>query len=130
MNKNVRNVESQECRRVFSAYLTLFLSVCLLPGCASILIGGGSEGAQIVAQERPVGEALDDAGILLAIKKLYAEQSFSDLLLSVDVKVNEGRVLLTGNVDNIQTQIDAVRLAWQVNSVREVMNEVEVNDKA
>lgn len=102
----------------------------LLSGCAALIIGGGTEGAVIAAQERSVGNAVDDASILIRIKNLYAHQDFKDLLANVEIKVVEGRVLLTGNVDKPDSQIEAVRLAWQVDGVKEVINEVQISDKA
>ena len=102
----------------------------MLSGCVPILIGGGTETAVVVAQERSTGNAVDDAGILLRIKNLYAQNDFKDLLANIDIKVVEGRVLLAGNVDKPESQIEAVRLAWQVNGVKEVMNEVQISDKA
>lgn len=102
----------------------------ILSGCAVAIIGGGTEGAVIASQERTTGNALDDAGILLKIKNLYAQNDFKDLLANVEIKVVEGRVLLTGNVDKPDSQIQAVNLAWQVNSVREVINEIQISDKA
>ena len=101
-----------------------------LSGCAALIIGGGTEGAVLAAQERTAGTAVDDAGILIKIKHQYAEADYKDLLANVEIKVNEGRVLLTGNVDKADSQIEAVRLAWQVNGVKEVVNEVQVSDKA
>jgi osmotically-inducible protein OsmY len=101
-----------------------------LPGCAALLIGGGTETAVVVAQERSVGNAIDDAGILLQLKNLYAKQDYKDLLANVTVKVVEGRVLLAGNVDKPDSQIEAVRLAWLVNGVKEVINEVQVSDQS
>jgi osmotically-inducible protein OsmY len=106
------------------------LGLFFLTGCIPLLIGGGTETAVVVAQERPAGNALDDAGILLKIKNQYAQKDFGDLFANVEIKVVEGRVLLTGNVDKADSQIEAVRLAWLVPGVREVMNEVQISDKA
>lgn len=105
-------------------------SLLALSGCIPALIGAGTETAVVVAQERSVGNAVDDTGILLKIKNLYAKQDYKDLLANVEIKVVEGRVLLTGNVDKPDSQIEAVRLAWQVDGVKEVMNEIQINDKA
>lgn len=109
----------------FALLLSLTLS-----GCATLLIGAGTETAVVAAQERSVGNAIDDAGILLAIKTLYARQESKDMLANVEVKSVEGRVLLTGNVNKIESQIEAVRLAWQVDGVKEIINEVQINDKS
>jgi len=101
-----------------------------ISGCVPVLLGGATESAIVVAQERSVGNAVDDAGILLQIKNLYAKQDYKDLLVNVEVKSVEGRVLLTGNVDKPESQIEAVNLAWKVEGVKEVINEVQINDKS
>jgi osmotically-inducible protein OsmY len=109
----------------------LSLSLCLpLAACAPLLIGAGTETAVTVAQERSVGDAVDDTGIFLQLKKLYAEQASKDMLANVEIKVVEGRVLLTGNVDQPESQVEAVRLSWSVPGVKEVINEIQVNDKS
>ncbi|MEQ1704515.1 MAG: BON domain-containing protein [Rickettsiales bacterium] len=106
------------------------LSVIALSGCVPLVIGGATETAVVVAQERSVGNAVDDAAIVLQIKNLYAKQDYKDLLANVEIKVVEGRVLLTGNVDKPDSQIEAVKLAWQIGGVKEVINEVQINDKS
>ena len=45
-----------------------------------------------------------------------------------DLQVQEGHVLLSGNVRLPEQRIEAVRLAWQAPGVREVINEIEIND--
>lgn len=110
--------------------LTTLGCIALLTGCVPLLIAGGTETAVVVAQERSVGSAVDDAGILLRIKDQYAQKDYKDLLANVEVKSVEGRVLLTGNVDKPESQIEAVRLAWQVTGVKEVINEIQISDKA
>ena len=115
--------------RIRSVVIALSVGL-LLSGCVAAIIGGGTETAVVAAQERSTGNALDDAGILFKIKNLYAQNDFKDLLANVEIKVVEGRVLLTGNVDKPDSQIQAENLAWQVNSVREVINEIQLSDKA
>lgn len=105
-------------------------SLFLLSGCIPALVAGGTESAVVVAQERSVGGAIDDTGILLQIKNKFAKQDYKDLLANVEVKSVEGRVLLTGNVDKPESQIEAVKLAWQVDGVKEVINEIQINDQA
>ena len=51
------------------------------------------------------------------------------MFLNIDTKVNEGRVLLTGIVENQETRIEAVKKVWEVEGVKEVVNEIEVGDK-
>lgn len=108
----------------FAPLFLLFLS-----GCVPVALGAATQGATVVAQERSVGNAVDDAGILGHIKYLYAQKG-QGLFGDVEVKVVEGRVLLTGNVEKPEAQIEAVNLAWQVNGVREVINEIQVTDQS
>ena len=111
--------------------IALLLIVCVMvSGCWPLFIGAGTETAVVVAQERSVGNAVDDAAILLKIKNLYAQTDYKDLLANVEIKSVEGRVLLTGNVDKPESQVTAVKLAWQVDGVKEVINEVQINNQA
>ncbi len=105
-------------------------ALLLAGGCVPLLVAGGTETAVVVAQERTVGNAVDDAGVLVQIKNRFARQDYKDLLANVEVKVVEGRVLLTGNVNKPESQIEAVRLTWQVEGVKEVINEIQINDQA
>lgn len=100
-----------------------------LSGCIGLAIGAGGEAASVVAQERTVGTAVDDAGIQLRIKHAFAVADANDLLPNVESKVVEGRVLLSGNVDKPESQIEAVRLVWEIDNVKEVINEIQVNDQ-
>lgn len=102
----------------------------MLSGCIPLLIAGGTETAAVVAQERSVGNAIDDAGIVIQIKTRFANKDYKDLLANVEVKSVEGRVLLTGNVNKPESQIEAVRLTWQVDGVKEVINEIQISDQA
>ncbi len=111
----------------------LAILLCLplaLNGCAAAIIGAGAGGAAVVAQERSVGSAVDDNTIYLHIKSLFAQGKTGDMFANVIVKVSEGSVLLTGNVDEPESQVEAVRLAWTVAGVKEVINEIQVNSQA
>lgn len=113
-----------------SLIATLVISSLVISACVPVLVAGGSETAAVVAQERSVGNAVDDAGILIKIKAAFADKDYKDLLANVEIKVVEGQVLLTGNVDKPESQVEAVRLAWTVKGVKEVINEIQINDKS
>ena len=44
----------------------------------------------------------------------------------LNLTVNQGRVLITGIVQNPDDRVEAVRLAWQVEGVTQVINEIRV----
>jgi len=112
--------------------LVLFAAACgaalLSAGCAPVLIGGAATAGVAVAQERTVGDAIDDAVISARVKDRLLQQS-GQLFLRVGTEVIEGRVLLTGSVRSAQDRVEAVRVAWTVPGVREVLNEIQVTDR-
>ena len=108
-----------------SALLAAFMAAT---GCAPLVVAGAATGALAIAQERTVGGALDDTAIGLRVKDGFIALSPS-LFTKVSVDVVEGRVLLTGTVPEPQNRVDAVRIAWQVPGVKEVLNEIQVNNK-
>ncbi|MDH5555938.1 MAG: BON domain-containing protein [Alphaproteobacteria bacterium] len=112
--------------------LALIVTLSLSPflgGCAPLVVGGAAVGATVVGQERPVKQAISDTTIQASINKNLLEFSV-DIFQRVDISVVEGKVLLTGLVPEPQNRLDAARLAWQADGVREVLNEIEIKDKS
>lgn len=115
-------------KTIFAVATALALSP-LLGGCVPVVLGGAAVGATVVAQDRPVKEAFSDAAIQASIDRKLLEFSV-DIFQQVDISVVEGKVLLTGLVPEPQNRLDAARLAWQADDVREVINEIEIKDKS
>jgi osmotically-inducible protein OsmY len=114
-------------RFVFASTL---LTCCLLNGActpAGTVVGAGAAVGVAAAEERGVQGVVDDAKIRVTINKLWLDQDF-DLFRKIDMSISEGRVLLTGEVAKPEHRVDAVRLAWQAEGVREVINEIKVGD--
>ncbi|PPR56952.1 MAG: hypothetical protein CFH13_00405 [Alphaproteobacteria bacterium MarineAlpha5_Bin3] len=111
----------------------LFVSLILLMiniGCSpvGILASGGGATMVIAEGDRSLGTVVDDATIKLNLSAKFLK-SENSLFLDVNSNVTEGRVLLTGLVDTQEIRIEAVRKVWEINGVREVMNEIEVGNK-
>jgi osmotically-inducible protein OsmY len=107
----------------------LGLAALLLDGCVPVVVGGAAAGAGYVAgQERsPVQQAKDTA---IHAQVVDRWQRFSgDMAAGLDCSVFDGKVLITGTMKNPEWRVDAVRLAWQVDGVKEVHNEAQVSDK-
>ena len=117
-------------KKKISAVLCAVVLSQIVNGCVPIIAGGAAVTGTTVIQERTVGAAMDDTTIWAEIKHLYIQKDVNSLLSDVSVKVNIGRVLLTGNVRDSQTRVEAVRLAWQPYGVKEVINEIRVTDKS
>ena len=83
----------------------------------------------VVAEgDRTLGTVVDDATIKINISSNLLSSS-TNLFINVNTSVIEGRVLLTGIVDTQEIRIEAVRNVWEVNGVREVINEIEIGSK-
>lgn len=111
--------------------LAIGAGLASLGACSPVgtVVGAGATAGTVAAQERPVSKALNDAAIRAEINYLWATHS-AVIYRKVDMSVIEGRVVLTGSVVNPQTRIDAARLAWQADGVKEVDNEIQVEDQS
>lgn len=99
-------------------------------GCSpvGVLASGGSATMVVAEGDRSLGTVVDDATIKLNLSAKFLK-SENRLFLDVNSNVTEGRVLLTGLVDTQEIRIEAVRKVWEINGVREVINEIEVGNK-
>ena len=114
--------------------LSLVVFGCLLSniyGCSptNILASGGATTMAIADGERSFGTVVDDATIKINITAKFIN-SPDNLFININTTILEGRVLLTGLVDNQEIRIDAVRRVWEVNGVNEVVNEIQVGNRA
>lgn len=97
-------------------------------GCAPLAIGAVATTGMAVAQERSVGNTIDDFSVQTNISTRLHEDH-PTAYEQMDVEVVEGRVLLTGRVAYQDDRIEAVRIVWSTPGVAEVINEVEVNEQ-
>ena len=110
--------------------LILIFSLNIL-GCspAGILASGGATGMVVAEGDRSFGTVVDDATIKINIAAKFIN-SDDNLFVDVSTSVLEGRVLLTGLVDNQEIRIDAVRRVWEVEGVNEVVNEIQIGNRS
>lgn len=109
---------------VVAVQLVLALGACTPVGVA---VGVGAAAGTAASSERGLATTISDDGIWLAINKAWLEHDPA-MFQSVKLQVHEGRALLSGLVESPEMRVDAVRIAWQVEGVREVINEIEVSD--
>ena len=117
---------------------TLFLKIIccvvilhILSSCVPLLIGGGGAaiiaGGKIVKQEKSVGESINDTTIWSKIRANLSRRDIDNVMLgSITVKVNEGRVLLTGTIPDKHKIIPILQACWSVHGVKEVINELQI----
>jgi len=117
-------------RRILFFLISSSLIIACNTGCAPTVAAIAThEVGTSIAEERSMGEILDDKAIMIKIKNKYGQRNLNNLFARISVHVQEGRVLLTGSVPDQQFSNEATELAWQVKGVKEVINELEVADK-
>jgi len=106
----------------------LFLLFFLFSHCTpQIAVGTASTAIAVSKEERTLGEFIDDTLIKTQIKNLYFDTN-ENIFFNVDVEVTQGRVLLTGTLDNSDLRIEATRMAWGINGVQTVINELQISN--
>jgi osmotically-inducible protein OsmY len=103
------------------------LAVGLLAACSPLELGVGAGAAAGVAasQERGLAGTARDTAISVQIQELWFRTNY-EMFGKLSTSVSEGRALLTGKVQDPEMRVEAVRLAWQVEGIKEVINEIEV----
>ena len=117
-------------KKIFPLFLLSIFTLNNI-GCspANILATGGATTMVIAEGDRSFGTVVDDATIKVNIASKFIS-SDDNLFININTNVLEGRVLLTGLVDNQEMRIDAVRKVWEIKGVKEVINEIEVGNRA
>jgi osmotically-inducible protein OsmY len=113
-------------------WLLLVSSFCFLAsGCTpvSVAVGAGASVGVAASQEGGLRGAVADKAIQLKIADLWFKHDFK-MFRKLSTTVKEGRVLVTGAVPNPDMRVEAIRLAWQAEGVKQVLNEITVDKDA
>jgi len=103
-------------------FLLLISTIILLNSCVAVNVTTSS------AKEKGIKEAISDGMIDAGINKEFLNHDIN-MFINVQIEVVEGRVLLTGSVKKPKHRLDAIKIAWKVLGVREVINEIDVTEK-
>ena len=105
--------------------LSILLSSCSPVGLA---VGAGASLMTASQTEKGLKVSANDLRIKTEINHNLFQKDHK-LFGAVKVSVDNGKVLITGSVPNPQDRIEISMLSWKVDSVREVINEVQVTNK-
>ena len=106
--------------------ITLFL-LFAISGCQTVYMTGVSKAVLIDKEERSFNNYVADTIILAQLKNEYFTNN-ENIFFNVGVDVLEGRVMLTGSVEQIDERIEATKLAWGIEGVNEVINEIQISN--
>ena len=104
-------------------YLSIILIAIFLHSCSPV--GRFGTGVDITFDPRTIGMQIDDT---LMQKNLLARLSLSEkkYFLKIQVEVLDGRIFLSGKVDEPEEKIKITKLAWETKGVREVKNAITI----
>ena len=109
-------------------FLLIILLGIKLSGCAGVSSGGlFGTGVSVALDPRSIGTQIDDS---IMQKNFSARMILMDkkYILSVKSKVLDGRIFITGKVDNPEEKLKLTKLAWETNGVRSVRNDIKIKE--
>ena len=107
----------------------LFLILFILSGC----VGASSKGVfgtgvSVALDPRSLGTQIDDSIMdknletrLLLLNKNY--------FLFVKIKVLDGRIFITGKVDDPEEKLQITKIAWETKGARSVKNDIKIKEE-
>ena len=108
-------------------YITLIFF--LLNGCVGVSSKGVfGTGVSIAIDPRTLGTQIDD-GIMdknLDAKLLLMNKNY---FLSISTQVLDGRIFITGKVDNPEEKLKITKLAWEIEGTRSVKNDLKIKEE-
>jgi osmotically-inducible protein OsmY len=103
--------------------LNILLILTLFSSCTSI--GRFGKGVDITFDPRTIGMQIDDT---IMQKSLSARLALTDkkYFLSIQSKVMDGRIFLSGKVKEPEEKIKITKIAWETKGVRSVKNAISI----
>lgn len=98
-----------------------------LSGCVGMVVGGAATAGVAAYQERGIKGVAADTATATRIRAKLLETD-NNLFSDIGIEVYEGRALLTGRVPTEDMRANAVRIAWSVEDVKDVINEVVISE--
>ena len=112
-----------------SKFILVVLVGIILSSCVGVSSTGiFGTGVSVALDPRTVGTQIDDS---IMQKNLTAKIIIRDKkhLISVKTKVLDGRIFLTGKVDNPEEKLQLTKLSWEIKGVRSVRNDIKIKEE-
>ena len=105
-------------------FVLLLINSCV--GTASTGVFG--TGVSVALDPRSLGTQIDDSIMQknLSARLVLNEKSY---LISVNIKVIDGRIFITGKVDDPEEKLKITKFAWETKGVRSVKNDIRIKEE-
>ena len=110
-------------------FYLLIILLLIFSGCVGVSSKGiFGTGVSVAFDPRSVGTQIDDS---IMQKNLSARILLlnKDYFISVKSKVLDGRIFLTGKVDNPEEKLKLTKLAWETKGTRSVRNDIKIKEE-
>ena len=110
-------------------FISIFFILLLFTSCVGTSSQGVfGTGVSVALDPRSLGTQIDDSIMQknLSARLTLKEKSY---LLSINVKVIDGRIFITGKVKNPEEKLQITKLAWETRGVRSVKNDIKIKEK-
>ena len=109
--------------------LIFILMGFIITGC----VGVGSKGlfgtgVSVALDPRTVGTQIDDSIMQKTISAKILTRDKKHII-SVKTKVLDGRIFITGKVDNPEEKLIITKLAWETKGARSVRNDIKIKEE-
>ena len=109
--------------------IIIFIIGLILTGCAGVSSTGiFGTGVSIAIDPRSLGTQIDDSIMEknLSTRILLIDKNY---FLKVKTKVIDGRIFITGKVDDPEEKLKLTKLAWETKGVRSVKNDLKIKEE-
>ena len=117
-------------QKIVSIFLKLILICFLLNSCVGASsVGVFGSGVSIAFDPRSVGMQIDDS---IMQKNLMGRLALNEkkYLISIDIKVLDGNIFISGKVDEPEEKLKITKLAWETKGVRSVKSAINIKGQS
>ena len=108
--------------------IIISISFLIVTGCVGVSSTGVfGTGVSVALDPRSIGTQIDDS---IMQKNLIARLSLKDkkYFLKIKVKTLDGKIFLTGKVDDPEEKLHITKIAWETEGVRSVKNDIKIKE--
>ena len=106
----------------------LLIIILNLQSCAAPIIGGvGAIAFSSSAQEKGLGTSINDKVIYVKLRNAIYDWD-PTVAENISISVDNGSILVTGKLKNIDAKVQLTKIIWEINGVKEVNNQVQISE--
>ncbi|HLD76525.1 MAG TPA: BON domain-containing protein [Rickettsiales bacterium] len=107
-------------------FIAILALLFITASCVEATVISFGAGTIVATRNKSLSDTKDDVIIAAKIDKEFLVNGLKTPRNSVEVMVSEGRVLITGEIRDLQKGKKAVEIIWKIKGVKELIDEVEI----